>query len=113
MRDLADRELTPPKGKNIPPLSGTELETFLELLNNDWQAIDGHHLEKTYRFNNFQEALDFTNEVGALAESVDHHPEICLTWGKAKITIWTHGIGGLSEADFVFAARADRFVNTT
>jgi 4a-hydroxytetrahydrobiopterin dehydratase len=112
MTNLADRELTPPKGKDTPLLTGTELETFLERLNNDWQVVEGHQLEKTYRFNNFQEALDFTNEVGALAESVDHHPEICLTWGKAKITIWTHSIGGLSEADFVFAARADRFVNT-
>ena len=111
MPDLADRELKPPKGKDTPPLTGTELESFLELLNNDWHVIEGHHLEKTYPFKNFQEALNFTNEVGALAESVDHHPEICLTWGKAKITIWTHSIGGLSEADFVFAARTDRLMD--
>jgi 4a-hydroxytetrahydrobiopterin dehydratase len=111
MPDLADRELTPPRSRDTPPLTGTELEKYLKWLNNDWQVIDGHHLEKTYKLKNFQEALDFTNKVGALAESVDHHPEICLTWGEAKITIWTHSIGGLSEADFVFAARADRFVN--
>ncbi len=111
MSDLVERELKPPKGKDTPPLTESELETFLEQLNNDWQVIDGHHLEKIYRFKNFQEALDFTNEVGALAESVNHHPEICLTWGKAKITIWTHSIGGLSEADFVFAARADQLLD--
>jgi len=69
--------------------------------------IDEHHLEKTFQFENFQQALDFTNAVGELAESVDHHPEICLTWGKAKITIWTHSIGGLSDADFIFAARCE------
>jgi 4a-hydroxytetrahydrobiopterin dehydratase len=111
MPDLADREITPPKDKDTPPLTGTTLETFLKWLNNDWQVIDEHHLEKTYRFTNFQEALDFTNEVGALAESVNHHPEICLTWGKTKITIWTHSIGGLSEADFVFAAKADQLLD--
>jgi 4a-hydroxytetrahydrobiopterin dehydratase len=113
MPDLADYEITPPKDKDTPPLTGTELETFLERLDNDWQVIDGHHLEKIYRFTNFQEALDFTNKVGELAESVDHHPEICLTWGKVKITIWTHSIGGLSEADFVFAARADRLTEAS
>jgi 4a-hydroxytetrahydrobiopterin dehydratase len=78
-------------------------------LGNDWIVVDEHHLEKEFKFKDFQAALDFTNNIGALAEEVDHHPEICLTWGKARVTIWTHSIGGLSEADFVFAARADGF----
>jgi len=72
--------------------------------------VEDHHLTKTYRFKDFQEALEFTNRVGGLAESVDHHPEICLTWGRVTLTLWTHSIGGLSEADFVFAARADVLV---
>jgi 4a-hydroxytetrahydrobiopterin dehydratase len=111
MTNLAERELMPPKSKDTPPLTEAELQSLLGMLNNDWHVDEGHHLEKTYKFKDFQEALDFTNAVGALAESVDHHPEICLTWGKVKITIWTHRIGGLSEADFVFAARADRLLN--
>jgi 4a-hydroxytetrahydrobiopterin dehydratase len=106
MSDLAQRELKPPGGGE--PLKGTQLQTLSDELGSDWQVVNEHHLEKEYRFNNFQEALDFTNRVGELAEAVDHHPEICLTWGKVKITVWTHSIGGLSEADFVFAARADR-----
>jgi len=109
MSVLADRELKPPRGDGVEPLAGDELENMLAELNNDWQIVDGKRLEKTYEFEDFQGALDFTNEVGAMAEEVDHHPEICLTWGEASITIWTHSIGGLSEADFVFAARADRF----
>jgi 4a-hydroxytetrahydrobiopterin dehydratase len=105
---LAQREIKPPRDKDTPPLTGSDLKKLLDLLGSGWRAIDEHHLEKDYAFENFQEALDFTNKVGELAEAVDHHPEICLTWGRAKITLWTHSIGGLSEADFVFAARVDQ-----
>jgi 4a-hydroxytetrahydrobiopterin dehydratase len=107
MSELTQRELLPPRGEGQQPLKGEALRVLYVLLGNEWSVVDDHHLTKTYRFNNFQEALDFTNQVGALAESVDHHPEICLTWGKVTITIWTHSVGGLCEADFVFAARAD------
>jgi 4a-hydroxytetrahydrobiopterin dehydratase len=105
MSTLAERELKPPRSGE--PLKGAELQALLQALNSDWELIDEHHLEKVFRFPDFQSALDFTVRVGGLAESVDHHPEICLTWGKARITIWTHSIGGLSEADFVFAARVE------
>lgn len=108
MSELADQELKPPRGGGVLPLKGAELQLLLEKLGNDWQVIDERHLEKQYKFKNFKEALAFVNKVGELAESVDHHPDLCLGWGNATITIWTHSIGGLSEADFVFAAKADR-----
>ena len=111
MVNLAERDLNPPRSSEIPPLKGDELYSLIEVLGNGWQAVEEHYLEKDYKFKDFQEALDFTNKVGKLAESVNHHPEICLAWGKVKITIWTHTVGGLSEADFVFAARADRLLN--
>lgn len=107
MTSLAERELNPPRG-GAEPLQGEDLQTLADELNSDWKVVDDHHLEKEYSFDDFQAALDFTNRVGELAEKADHHPEICLTWGKASITIWTHSIGGLSEADFVFAAKADQ-----
>ncbi len=107
MSKLAQREIKPPRGKERLPLRGEPLQEMYALLGNDWDVIEEHHLTKVFAFKDFQTALDFTNHVGALAESVDHHPEICLTWGRATITIWTHSIGGLSEADFVFAAKAD------
>lgn len=111
MTELADRPLNPPRGEDIDPLQGDELDDFVGQLDAGWQVVDEHHLEKTYKFDDFQAALDFTNRVGELAESANHHPEICLTWGRAKVTIWTHSIGGLSEADFVFAARSDQLAN--
>jgi len=64
-----------------------------------------------YRFRNFRDALDFTNRVGDMAESVGHHPDIHLAWGKVKLIIWTHKIDGLTESDFVLAAKADPLIN--
>ena len=69
-----------------------------------------HHLQKEYKFKDFREALAFTNKVGALAEVQGHHPDIYLTWGKVKLTIWTHKIDGLTESDFVLAAKADKLL---
>ena len=91
----------------MDPLAGEELITLHAQLGNNWEVVDGHHLQKEYSFENFAEALEFTNKVGALAEEIFHHPDIFLTWGKVKITIWTHKIGGLNEADFIFAAKVD------
>jgi 4a-hydroxytetrahydrobiopterin dehydratase len=105
-RDLASMECVPCRG-GVPPLSGGEIGPYLADLGNGWQVVEDHHLEKEYRFKNFREALAFTNRVGELAEDVGHHPDIELAWGRVKLTIYTHKIGGLHEADFVFAAKAD------
>jgi 4a-hydroxytetrahydrobiopterin dehydratase len=104
---LADKECIPCRG-GVPPLRGEQLRGFALELGGDWQVIDEQRLEKTYRFKNFREALAFTVRVGELAESVQHHPDIFLAWGQVKLTIWTHKIQGLSEADFILAAKADR-----
>jgi 4a-hydroxytetrahydrobiopterin dehydratase len=71
-------------------------------------VIGEHHLEKEYRFPNFREALDFTNQVGEMAEEQGHHPDIELSWGRVKLLVWTHKIDGLTESDFIWAAKADR-----
>lgn len=105
--DLASKECVPCKG-GVPPLKGQELVVLHTQLSNDWQVLNEHHLEKEYKFKNFREALAFTNRVGDLAEQQGHHPDIFLAWGKVKLTIWTHKIDGLTESDFVFAAKADQ-----
>lgn len=107
MSELAQMECIPSKGSD-EPLMGSELEGYLKRLGGGWQAIDGRHLEKAFAFSSFRQALDFTNRIGELAESVNHHPEISLGWGFVRVKIWTHSIGGLHEADFVFAAKTDQ-----
>ena len=112
MSDLAARQCVPCKG-GVPPLKGTQLRTLYEQLDKGWKVIDDHHLEKEYRFANFREALDFTNQVGELAEEQGHHPDIELSWGRVKLLVWTHKIDGLSESDFIWAAKADRLRSET
>jgi len=106
MSDLAGKECIPCKG-GIPPLRGPESTELLDKLGGGWRVVDEHHLEKEYRFKDFRTALDFTNRVGELAETQGHHPDIYLSWGKVRLVIWTHKIDGLTESDFIFAAKAD------
>lgn len=89
-------------------MTAEEIGPLHKRLGAGWQVIDDHHLEKTYSFDDFVQALAFTNQVGELAESENHHPDILLSWGSAKITIWTHKIDGLSESDFVLAAKIEQ-----
>jgi 4a-hydroxytetrahydrobiopterin dehydratase len=110
MADLAAKQCVPCRG-GVPPLAGEALEALRAELGGDWRVVDGHHLEKEYRFKNFREALAFTNRVGELAEEQGHHPDIYLAWGKVRVTIWTHKIDGLTESDFIFAAKSDRLVS--
>jgi len=109
LNTLAEKECIPCKG-GVPPLKGQALTTLAQQLDNGWQVIKEHHLEKEYKFKDFREALTFTNKVGELAEAQNHHPDIYLAWGKVKLTIWTHKIDGLTESDFVLAAKADKLV---
>lgn len=107
MSELAAQQCVPCKG-GTPPLAGGALQELLAKLGpNGWQVVDGHHLEKSYKFPDFVQALAFVNRVGAVAEEQGHHPDIALGWGKVAITTWTHKIDGLTESDFVLAAKAD------
>ena len=107
MSVLAQETCIPCRG-GVPPLKGEELDALQEKLGNVWQIINEHHLEKEYIFADFRQALDFTVKVGEVAENQGHHPDIYLAWGKVKLTIWTHKIDGLTESDFILAAKADQ-----
>ncbi len=109
MNELADRQCIPCRG-GVPPMERAQAEQLLSQLGEGWELRDNGYLflEKTYRFNDFAHALAFVDRVGALAEEQAHHPDIHLAWGRATISIWTHKIKGLTESDFVFAAKCDR-----
>jgi 4a-hydroxytetrahydrobiopterin dehydratase len=104
--DLARKHCVPCKG-GVPPLKGEALARLHRQLGNGWTITDEHYLEKEYAFRNFREALAFTHAVGAIAEQEGHHPDIFLSYGKVKIRLWTHKIDGLSESDFILAAKCD------
>lgn len=105
MSELSSKQCVPCRG-GVPPLQGDEIQRLLAQLNG-WEVVREHHLKKNYRFSNFAEALKFVNRVGDLAEEQGHHPDICFGWGNVEITIWTHKIDGLTESDFILAAKID------
>lgn len=102
---LARKECVPCKG-GVPPLKGDELNRLSKQVEG-WDVIEEHHISKTYKFPNFVKALEFVNKVGNIAEQQGHHPDIFLTWGKVRIETWTHKIDGLTESDFILAAKID------
>jgi 4a-hydroxytetrahydrobiopterin dehydratase len=78
---------------------------FAEL--HGWSVMNDHHLIKTIKTKNFKRALEFANKIGALAEEEGHHPDLLVRWGELKVELWTHKVDGLTEADFVLAAKID------
>ena len=105
--NLADRECEPCRG-GVPPMNASEIADYLNQLGDGWDVNTAGHLSKEFTFNNFVEALDFANAVGAEAEAAGHHPDLYVAWGKCGVEIWTHKINGLAEADFILAAKASR-----
>jgi 4a-hydroxytetrahydrobiopterin dehydratase len=105
MTELASKTCVPCRG-DVPPLRGTELRELSRQIPG-WEVVDEHHLTREFRFKNFREALDFVNRVGELAEEQAHHPDIDFGWGRATVKIFTHKIDGLTESDFILAAKVE------
>ncbi|MGH9776372.1 MAG: 4a-hydroxytetrahydrobiopterin dehydratase [Candidatus Acidiferrales bacterium] len=106
MPDLASKACVPCRG-GIPPLAGSELENLARQVPK-WNVVNGHHITREFKFPDFVQALAFVNRVGNLAEEQGHHPDILLAWGRAEITLWTHKVNGLTESDFIMAAKFDK-----
>jgi len=85
-----------------------EIRDYLAQLGDEWSINEQGHLQKTFSFSNFLQALAFANALGAEAEAAGHHPDLYVAWGKCGVEIWTHKIDGLAEADFILAAKASR-----
>lgn len=108
MEDLAAKSCVPCRG-GVPALRGKELEDLQRQMP-DWVVINGHHIKRAFTFPDFASALAFVNKVGEVAEKEGHHPDIFLTWGKAEVTTYTHKIDGLTESDFILAAKIDKIL---
>ena len=106
MEDLVSRTCVPCHG-GVPRLRGEELEGYARQVA-AWEIVEEHHLRRRWEFANFRAALEFVNRVGEVAEAEGHHPDISFGWGYCEVTIHTHAIGGLSESDFILAAKIDR-----
>ncbi|MBI2149297.1 MAG: 4a-hydroxytetrahydrobiopterin dehydratase [Acidobacteria bacterium] len=103
---LAEKTCVPCRG-GVPPLTAGQIVPLAAQVDN-WSVVENHHIEKQFKFPDFKNALVFVNKVGAIAEEQGHHPDIYLAWGKAGIKIWTHKINGLTESDFILAAKIDQ-----
>ncbi len=106
MSDLADKQCVPCRG-GVPPLEEGKVNELLAQLDG-WAVEKGHHLTRSLSFGDFKTALSFVNKVGDVAEEQGHHPDIHLAWGMVKVETWTHKIDGLTESDFILAAKIDR-----
>jgi 4a-hydroxytetrahydrobiopterin dehydratase len=106
-----DQKICTPCRGGIPPLTPEEAQRF-HAQTPDWEFRDeAHRIERSYRFRNFREALTFVQEIGELAESQGHHPNITFGWGYVTISLQTKKIKGLHENDFILATKMDRIFN--
>ena len=106
MDNLSDMECVSCKG-GVPPLSEEESSAFLSQIHDDWAVVENHHLTRTWSFQDFASALEFTNQLGEICEQQNHHADFELGWGRVVAVIYTHKIDGLTESDFVLAAKFD------
>ncbi len=104
---LFEKKCIPCEG-GIPPLVKEQIEAIISEINADWKVIDNHHLERTWKFDDFENALNFVNQTGEICETEGHHANYEFGWGEVKILIWTHKIDGLTDSDFILASKIDR-----
>ncbi len=105
MPELSKKTCVPCKG-GVPKFTEKEIAIYLPDISK-WRVVERHHLEKEWRFPDFAKALHFVNQLGKIAEEQNHHPDIFLAWGLVRVQIWTHKIDGLTESDFILAAKFD------
>jgi 4a-hydroxytetrahydrobiopterin dehydratase len=119
MDDLALQNCVPCRG-GVPPLTPDEMAPLLARIGSTWRVVERADakrgtieiLEKEYRYDDFAQAMAAALRVGELAEAQQHHPDLHIAWGRLRVEIWTHKIGGLTESDFIFAAKCDALLNS-
>lgn len=109
--DLAQRQCVPCK-KGTPALERERIESLRRQVSPDWAVIDGRRLEREISLKDFRQSIGLANRIGEIAEGQNHHPDLLVSWGKLRITLFTHAIGGLHENDFILAARIDALLRS-
>lgn len=111
MSDLVQKKCVPCEG-GVPPFTASEVETYQKEISTDWNVIEGKRLERKFKFDDFKKSMEFVNKVAVISEAEQHHPDIKIFYSLVTITLWTHAISGLSENDFIMAAKIDGIVNS-
>lgn len=106
MKKLTEIKCIPCEG-GMPPLTLEEIDPLKKQIPNDWEVTGNQKLQKHFEFKNFVDAMSFINKIAKLAEEEGHHPDFCVSYNKIDITLTTHAIGGLSQNDFVLAAKIE------
>jgi 4a-hydroxytetrahydrobiopterin dehydratase len=106
---LTEKKCKPCEG-GIPPLNTNEINAYREQIHHDWRVIDEEKISRNFRFINFKQTMSFVNKVAQLAEEEGHHPDLHVGYGTCTIDLWTHAIKGLSENDFILAAKIDELL---
>ncbi|MEZ4846345.1 MAG: 4a-hydroxytetrahydrobiopterin dehydratase [Bdellovibrionota bacterium] len=102
---LENKSCIPCSG-GVPPLSKEEIQKYQKEVTG-WEVNSSGHLFKTITFKDFMGAMNLANKIAVVAEKEGHHPDITIAWGKCTVEIWTHKINGLTESDFILAAKID------
>jgi len=102
---LSDKKCVACEG-GTPPLEAEKVKEYMAELGGGWEVLGGK-IKKDFKFKDFKEAMAFVNKVAEIAENEGHHPDIHVFYDKVEIELWTHAVGGLSENDFIMAAKID------
>ena len=105
--ELSEKKCVPCEG-GVPPLDSRQIAEIKKQISSDWTVLENSRIKKKYLFVNFKHTMEFVNKVASLAEAEGHHPEMHVSYGEVEIELWTHAIKGLSENDFIMAAKIDK-----
>lgn len=107
--ELSKKKCIPCEG-GTPPLNAEKIADYISELYDKWEVVDNKKIKKEFKFKNFLEAIEFLNKIAKIAEQENHHPDIHIYYNRVLVELWTHEIGGLSENDFILAAKIDELL---
>ncbi len=105
MENLINKKTVPHTGMKL--LNEEEIKGYISQVK-DWEVLDGNKIKKSFKFKDFKETMEFVNKIAVIAEENGHHPDMAIYYNKLEIVLWSHFVSGLSENDFILAAKIDQ-----